>query len=196
MNVAGAPRLAPGLAASGAVGLGLVAGLAALLPIDEAAEAAAVSLARYLDNDFCFAILVLGVWIVAYGLLQVYGAGLERGALQEEETGAPVMRRLTAALSARALIGGEGLGDPSLRASVAADRFDANRSLRLAPINFAMAVPMFGVLTAATILLFTVLRTDLSLSDGEAYLLLLAYVVFFAWIVAEASGTITGVLPA
>ena len=64
------------------------------------------------------------------------------------------------------------------------------------PIDFAMAVPMFGVLTAATILLFTVLRTDLSLSDGEAYLLLLTYVGFVVWIVAEASGIVGGILPA
>jgi len=63
------------------------------------------------------------------------------------------------------------------------------------PIDFAMAVPMFGVLTAATILLFTVMRTDLSLTDGESALLLLAYVVFIAWVVAETTTTVIDFLP-
>jgi cation:H+ antiporter len=62
-------------------------------------------------------------------------------------------------------------------------------------INFAMAVPMFGILTLATILLFTTLRTDLSLSQIESYLLLLAYVVFVVWVLLESSGLITGILP-
>ncbi|MFB6084499.1 MAG: sodium:calcium antiporter [Halorientalis sp.] len=64
-----------------------------------------------------------------------------------------------------------------------------------ASIDFAMAVPMFGVLTAATILLFTVLRTDLSLTDLEAYSLLLAYVGFVVWVVLESAGVIVGILP-
>jgi len=53
------------------------------------------------------------------------------------------------------------------------------------PVNFAVAVPMMGVLTLATILLFAVMRTDLSMSQAEAYALLFAYVLFVAWIVAE-----------
>ncbi|HKJ60035.1 MAG TPA: sodium:calcium antiporter [Halobacteriales archaeon] len=56
------------------------------------------------------------------------------------------------------------------------------------PVDFAVAVPMMGVLTLATILLFAVLRTDLSLSRFEAYVLLVSYVVFVAWVVAEAIG--------
>ncbi|WP_299269269.1 sodium:calcium antiporter [Halorientalis sp.] len=65
-----------------------------------------------------------------------------------------------------------------------------------ASIDFAMAVPMFGVLTLATILLFTVLRTDLSLTDLESYSLLVAYVVFVVWVVLESAGVIVGILPA
>ena len=57
-----------------------------------------------------------------------------------------------------------------------------------APVDFAVAVPMMGVLTVATILLFAVLRTDLRLTRPEAYLLLAAYVVFVAWVVAETVG--------
>lgn len=55
-------------------------------------------------------------------------------------------------------------------------------------VNFAVAVPMMGVLTLATILLFVVLRTDLSLTGAEAYTLLLAYLLFIIWIVAETLG--------
>jgi cation:H+ antiporter len=56
------------------------------------------------------------------------------------------------------------------------------------PINFVTAIPMLGVLTLATIMLFTVLRTDLSITGLEAYSLLLAYVLFVAWIAAETVG--------
>ncbi|QIO24054.1 sodium:calcium antiporter [Haloarcula sp. JP-L23] len=62
-------------------------------------------------------------------------------------------------------------------------------------VDFEMAVPMFGVLTLATILLFTALRTELSLSTAESYGLLAAYVTFVAWVVAETVGAVTGVLP-
>ncbi|SFK69641.1 cation:H+ antiporter [Halogranum rubrum] len=55
-------------------------------------------------------------------------------------------------------------------------------------INFAVAVPMFGVLTLATVLLFTFLRTDLSLTSLESALLLVAYLAFVAWVVAETLG--------
>ncbi|MEE6208939.1 sodium:calcium antiporter [Salarchaeum sp. III] len=61
------------------------------------------------------------------------------------------------------------------------------------PVNFAVAVPMFAVLTLATILLFTALRTDLSLTTVEAGALLAGYVLFVAWVVAETLG-VTGVI--
>lgn len=62
-----------------------------------------------------------------------------------------------------------------------------------APVNFAVAVPMMGVLTLATILLFGVLRTDLTLTGVEAYVLLAAYLLFVVWIVAETAG-VTGLI--
>ena len=62
-------------------------------------------------------------------------------------------------------------------------------------VDFAMAVPMFAALTGATILLFTALRTDLALSTPESYVLLGAYVLFVAWVVAETVSLITGILP-
>lgn len=62
-----------------------------------------------------------------------------------------------------------------------------------APIDFAVAVPMMGVLTVATILLFAVLRTNLRMSRVEAVGLLVAYAVFVAWVVAETVG-VTGLI--
>ncbi|WP_262180810.1 sodium:calcium antiporter [Haloarcula laminariae] len=62
-------------------------------------------------------------------------------------------------------------------------------------VDFAMAVPMFGVLTGATVLLFTALRTDLALSTPESYALLAAYLLFVAWVVAETAGLVGGILP-
>jgi cation:H+ antiporter len=65
-----------------------------------------------------------------------------------------------------------------------------------APVDFAVAAPMFGVLTLATVFLFTVLRTDLSMTDAEAYGLLLAYALFVAWVVAETAGVTRLLAPA
>ena len=62
-----------------------------------------------------------------------------------------------------------------------------------AEINFSTAVPMLGVLTVATVLLFTVLRTDLKLTNYESYTLLAAYLLFVSWIVTETVG-LTSVL--
>jgi cation:H+ antiporter len=59
-----------------------------------------------------------------------------------------------------------------------------------APVNFAVAAPMMGVLTVATILLFVMLRTDLVLTTAESYTLLLAYLLFVSWMVAETVGVV------
>jgi len=55
-------------------------------------------------------------------------------------------------------------------------------------VSFSVAAPMMGVLTLATIHLFTVLRTDLSLTTMESYSLLVAYLVFLGWVVGETIG--------
>ncbi len=57
-----------------------------------------------------------------------------------------------------------------------------------ATVNFAVAAPMLGVLTLATVLLFVSLRTGLSLTDPEAYGLLAAYLAFVAWVAVETVG--------
>jgi cation:H+ antiporter len=63
------------------------------------------------------------------------------------------------------------------------------------PVNFSTAVPMFAVLTLATVLLFGTLRTGLALTSVESYALLVAYLLFIAWVVAETAG-VTRILPA
>ncbi|WP_435097961.1 sodium:calcium antiporter [Halorubrum sp. N11] len=58
-------------------------------------------------------------------------------------------------------------------------------------VNFSTAVPMLGVLTVATVLLFATLRTDLSLTERESAVLLIAYLLFIAWVIAETVGATT-----
>ncbi len=58
-----------------------------------------------------------------------------------------------------------------------------------AVVDFEAAVPMMGVLTLATILLFAFLRTDLSLSRRESVILLATYGGFLVF-VAEVGGLI------
>ena len=60
-----------------------------------------------------------------------------------------------------------------------------------APVSFTVAAPMMGVLTVATILLFTLLRTDLILTDLECYGLLSAYAVFVGWVIGETIGVVS-----
>ncbi len=52
-------------------------------------------------------------------------------------------------------------------------------------INFSVAIPLMGVLTLATIILFTTLRTSLELSRREGLVLLSAYVILVGGLVAE-----------
>jgi cation:H+ antiporter len=56
------------------------------------------------------------------------------------------------------------------------------------PVDFSVAVPMLGVLTLATVLLFAFLRTDLLLTRRESAVLVAAYLLFVAWVVAESVG--------
>lgn len=55
-------------------------------------------------------------------------------------------------------------------------------------IDFAVAAPMMGFLTLATIVLFTMLRTKLTLTRTESGLLLALYGVFVVWMILETVG--------
>lgn len=56
------------------------------------------------------------------------------------------------------------------------------------PVNFAVAVPMFGILTLATVVLFVFLRTGFTITAVESYALLVAYSVFITWLIVETMG--------
>lgn len=60
-----------------------------------------------------------------------------------------------------------------------------------ASINFSVAAPMMGVLTLATIVLFTFLRTQMVLTRAEGWILLGLYGLFVTWMVLESLG-VTG----
>ena len=57
-----------------------------------------------------------------------------------------------------------------------------------APVDFTVAAPMMCFLTVATIVLFTALRTELTLSRTEAGLLLGLYGLFVVWMILETFG--------
>ena len=89
----------------------------------------------------------------------------------------------------------EGRGVTSLGNVLGSNTFDLLVAIPLgvlvvgsATVSFAVAAPMFGVLTLATVLLFTVLRTDLELTEPESYVLLVAYLLFVVWVVGETIG--------
>jgi cation:H+ antiporter len=62
------------------------------------------------------------------------------------------------------------------------------------PVNFGVAVPLLGFLTVATVIVFGFLRTELTLSVPESYVLLGLYVLFIVWMTLESFG-ILGLVP-
>lgn len=59
-----------------------------------------------------------------------------------------------------------------------------------ATINFLAAIPTMGFLAFATLVFIVFTRTDLELTDREAYAFLGLYVVFLLWMTLESVGTI------
>ncbi|GED21775.1 sodium:calcium antiporter [Halomonas halmophila] len=57
-------------------------------------------------------------------------------------------------------------------------------------VNFSVAAPMLGALTAATVVLFLMMRTGMLLSKPECAVLLTLYVAFIVWISAESFGAL------
>jgi len=65
-------------------------------------------------------------------------------------------------------------------------------------INFTVAAPLMGALTLGTLLLFSMMRTNMILSRSESYVLLLVYTLFLLWMGLENFGVIDSIpsLPA
>lgn len=59
-----------------------------------------------------------------------------------------------------------------------------------ATINYSVAAPMLGVLTAATLILFLMMRTRMVVTKPESAGLLVVYVVFVVWVGLESFGLI------
>lgn len=57
-------------------------------------------------------------------------------------------------------------------------------------INFDRTAPMMGFLIVATIAVFVATRTDLEVTNREAYSLLLLYVGFVGWMLLESTGVV------
>ncbi len=58
-------------------------------------------------------------------------------------------------------------------------------------VNFSRAVPLLSYLVFATVVLFALMRTKFELARWEAYLLVVVYAVFLAWVVGESFGVVT-----
>lgn len=57
-------------------------------------------------------------------------------------------------------------------------------------VNYSVAGPLFGALTAATVALFLMMRTRMAISRREAYVLLVMYAGFVGWMSAESFGIV------
>ena len=62
----------------------------------------------------------------------------------------------------------------------------------VAVVDFEQLTPLFAVLVGATILLFTLLRTEYKLTATEAAILLGSYVLFIIWILGISIGLVAG----
>jgi cation:H+ antiporter len=146
--------------------------------------------------------LVMGLVVILIGVEQLVGAVEHLNqtfGIPQFLAGVTIIAAATSLpdtlVSVRAARAGKGI--TSLGNVLGSNTFDLLVAIPLgvlivgsAPINFAVAVPMMGVLTLATILLFTVLRTDLILTTIESYMLLGAYLLFVGWVIAETVGII------
>jgi len=90
-----------------------------------------------------------------------------------------------------------GAGEVSLSNVLGSNTFDLLVALPVGvllvgstTVNYTLAVPMMGVLTLATIVLFTIMRTKLRITRREANLLLGCYGLFVVWVAVETFGYI------
>ncbi len=154
-----------------------------------------------------WALLVLGLVVILVGVERlvhaVEGIGTTFG-FPEFLLGVTIVAGVTSLpdtlVSVRAARDGRGVA--SVANALGSNTFDLLVAIPVGvliagaqPIAFDMAVPMFGALTLATLFLFTTLRTDLALTTGESVGLLVSYLLFVAWVVAETVDVLVDVLP-
>jgi len=153
-----------------------------------------------IDIARSWGLLVLGLGTILVGVEFLVGAVKTLNAafdIPEFLAGVTIIAAVTslpdALVSVRAARDGKGV--TSLGNVLGSNTFDLLVAIPIgvliggsATVSFAVAAPMFGVLTVATILLFTVLRTDLALTGPESYLLLLVYGAFVVWVIGETVG--------
>ena len=60
-------------------------------------------------------------------------------------------------------------------------------------VDYSVAGPLFGALTAATLVLFLMMRTGMEISKRESVVLLLCYAAFIVWMVLESFGVVNTV---
>ena len=58
-------------------------------------------------------------------------------------------------------------------------------------VDFSVAVPMMLYLTIVTIVLFTFMRTGLTIIRREGYILVALYLIFVLWMILESYGIMT-----
>jgi cation:H+ antiporter len=145
-------------------------------------------------------LLAVGLGVILVGVEQLVGAVEVLNAtfgIPEFLAGVTIIAAATSLPDALVSVrtAREGRGVTSLGNVLGSNTFDLLVAIPLgvlvvgsATVSFAVAAPMFGVLTLATVLLFTVLRTDLELTGTESYVLLVAYLVFVGWVVGETVG--------
>jgi len=59
-----------------------------------------------------------------------------------------------------------------------------------AVVNYSVSAPMMGVLTLATLIVFTVMRSRMVLTTAEAWGLIAIYILFVIWISVETFGAV------
>lgn len=58
-------------------------------------------------------------------------------------------------------------------------------------VSLTLTLPLFAFLTFSTVLLFTIVRTDFTITTTEAYVLMTSYALFLLWMLLEAIGILS-----
>jgi len=149
-----------------------------------------------------WAMLVAGLVVIAVGVEGIVRSALSLGAIFDSPTflwGLTVIAAATSLPDAFVSIKAAREGDSvtSLTNVLGSNTFNLLVAIPLgvllagsATINFLVAIPTMGFLGFATLVFIVFARTDLELSDPEAYGFLGLYVFFLAWMALESIGVL------